>query len=255
MKQSNLILNLLSEGLRPTKIATAYNIPIGMVTQEIIKAIDERRVLRSRVLTTLEKKWQDELVVWFPAWKKKPCTASVEFVHRMLKDSNLDDFDLDAEEVRLYLLCFEKGFKDGEIYEVLCEIERTLHAKIKTLLMAAHGAQETGWWRKGVPLNVRLECVRKCEEDGECVSNLPYNYTTLINLKTIIEQNTTLFQSRLPLDASGKNPNMNAVSKGLTKLNKIRNRVMHPVGAAPPSEEDFFFVKEMQVKFDLTKWR
>jgi hypothetical protein len=44
-------------------------------------------------------------------------------------------------------------------------------------------------------------------------------------------------------------------SKSLDRLTKIRNKVMHPIGAIPPNEEDFFFVREMQEKFDLTKWR
>jgi hypothetical protein len=48
---------------------------------------------------------------------------------------------------------------------------------------------------------------------------------------------------------------MITISRELIKLNKIRNRVMHPIGAVPPTEEDFSFVKKMQAKLDLTKWR
>ena len=102
---------------------------------------------------------------------------------------------------------------------------------------------------------VRKKCAELHEDDTECLSSIPYNYTTLINLKDIIENDRELFQKRMPLGPTGKKPDMQAISKKLTRLNKIRNRLMHPVGATPPSEEDFFFVKEIQKEFNFAKWR
>jgi hypothetical protein len=255
MEQSNRILDLLSEGLRPLTIATACKTSIGLVTQELTKAIDGKRVQRSQVLATLDKQLQDQIAVYVPAWKKNPGTFSPQFIHTMLKDTNPDDFDLSIEEVRLYLLCFGKGFKSGQLYESLCEIERTLHTKIRLILIRKHGIEETGWWRKGVPEKVRLACVNLCETDADFSGNPPYSYTTLIHLKDIIEHNRTLFEHTLPVVPPSKKPDMKAVSSELAKLNKIRNKVMHPIGASPPTEEDFFFVNKMQATFDLTKWR
>ena len=257
MEPFNQILNLVTEAVRPSKIAAACNIPIALVTQQLTGAIHERRVPRSRVLATLEKKWQEEIAVWLPAWNKTPRRVSVEFIHEMLKDSNLSDFDVDVEELRLFLLCFEKGFKDGEIYEALCDIERTLHTKIRIILIEKHGDQGARWWRKGVPFGVREDCVNRWEKDADFIDYPPYSYTTLGQLHEILKckNNTDLFKVRLPLSANGKAPNMELMLKELGQLTGIRNKVMHPIGAAPPTEEDFFFVKEMQAKFDLTKWR
>jgi hypothetical protein len=255
MEQPNRILNLLSEGFRPSKIVEACNTPIALVVHQITDAINKHQVLRSRVLATLESKWQDELATWFPAWKKHPRAVSPEFIHEILTMSNSDDFDLDIEEVRLYLLCFEKGFTDGEMYEALCDIERTLHSKIRMVLIVEHGPQESGWWRIGVPKGVRLECVALREGDSEFDDNPAYSYTTLGQLGKIIEHNKDILKHRLPLGANGKTPNMEVISKDFSRLTKIRNRVMHPIGATPPTEEEFTFVKQMQAKFDLTKWR
>ena len=257
MEPFNQILNLVTEAVRPSKIAAACNIPIALVTQQLTSAIHERRVPRSRVLATLEKKWQEEIAVWLPAWNKTPRRIPIEFIHEMLRDSNLSDFDVTIEELGLYLLCFEKPFKDGEIYEAVCDIERTLHTKIRKVLMQAHRERSTDWWRKGVPSGVREECVIKWENDKEYVEYPPYNYTTLGHLHEILKcnENTPLFKSRLPLSANGNEPNMELILRDLQKLMKIRNKVMHPIGAAPPTEDEFFFVREMQAKLNLTNWR
>ena len=175
----------------------------------------------------------------------------------MLKESNPSDFDVGIEELGLYLLCSEMSFKDGELYEIICEIERTLHAKIKSVLVKKHGSRPSGWWRKGVPKGVRQKCVEEWEEEPDFVEYPPYHRTTLGELQVIIQsgENPDLFKSRLPLSANGKDPNMHTMFKELVQLTKIRNKVMHPVGATPATEDDFFFAREMQKKLDITKWR
>lgn len=259
MEQFDQILNLVTDLVRPSKIAAALNIPIAQVTQQLTTAIHERRVSRSRVRATLERQWQEEIAVWLPAWNKTPRRVSVELIHEILKGYKLSDFDVDLDELRLFLLCFEKGFEDGEIYEALCDIERTLHTKIRIILIETHGDKGASWWRKGVPSGVREDCVVRWEEekDADFVEYPPYTFTTLGQLREVLKYkpNTELFKARLPLSANGKAPNMELMLKDLDKLTKIRNKVMHPIGAAPPTEEDFFFVQEMQVKFNLTNWR
>jgi hypothetical protein len=256
MGQTNLILNLLFEGLRPSKIAAACGVTVDEVTGEIIKAIQERRVQRSQVLATL-KEWENEIAVWFPMWKQKPQARSLKFIYGMLKESNLAGFDLDIEEVKLCLLCLEKSFTEGEIYEALCEIERTLHTKIRLILIENYGAEEKGWWRQGVPLDVRQYCVELREKDDNSLSDPPYNFTTLGHLLKILQhnKNPNHFKTRLPLSANGKALEIRAVCDDLIRLAKIRNTVMHPIRASPPSEAEFFFVKEMRTKLEISKWR
>lgn len=266
MKQVTLMLNRLFEGYRLSEIANECNTSVTLVGEQISKAIREHRVTRSKVLATLAtipkvgESWHDQLAMWVPAWQKKPRKISAEFIHTALKDANQDSSlptcDLDLEEVKLYLLCFEKAFEEGELYEALCEIERTLHARIKQVLVNEHGINESGWWRKGVPVGVRQYCVELREKDSVFVGNPPYSYTTLGQLADILKtkDNQSLFKSRLPLGSNSKAPNMNVIFRELERLTKIRNRVMHPIGAAP-TEEEFFFVKRMQAKFDVAQWR
>ena len=39
----------------------------------------------------------------------------------------------------------------GDIYEWIYEIEVELHKYIRSILLLAHGDDEAGWWKHGVP--------------------------------------------------------------------------------------------------------
>jgi hypothetical protein len=280
--QESLILNLATEGLRAKKIASSQGFSIATVVDALAKAMEERRIKRSQVLSSLEEVWQKELAIWAPAWNRKPRKVSLGFIHEMLRESNLDasdvericrahqlgpehqiaSFDLGIEELGLYLLCFEKPFRDGEVYEALCEIERTLHAKVKAVLIENYGPHPSGWWRKGVLKDVRKKCVEEWEDEPDFVEYPPYHKTTLGQLQQIIQSakdskhpKKILFQARLPVVQKGRDPDMEVFKKEFSKLVSIRNKVMHPIGATPLNEDDLFFVKEMQAKLDVTKWR
>jgi len=72
------------------------------------------------------------------------------------------------------------------------------------------------------------------------------------DLGKIIESEWALFAERLPESVAKKKREF---GENLTTLNGIRNKVMHPVRSAPPSEEDLKFVKRMQETLHLSKWR
>ncbi len=196
-------------------------------------AINKRRIKRSQVLATLPKDWQEQISAWAQILDKKQMEKKrteqlTKIVFDVLKENNGSDFDLTINEFKLYLLCYEKPFEGGEIYELLCEIERTLHAKIKAILTEKYRDR---WWKDGIPLAVREECATRSERDREFLGHPAYDYITLGELKSILQTNSKLFKTRLPLDPTGKEPNMESVSKSLDRLTKIRNKVMHPIGA------------------------
>ncbi len=254
MEQAKLIQNQILEGLRPLEIAIQNKLLLKTVVEEIENAIDSRRIQRSQVLETLDEEWRKQIALYFPA-TQKPRPLSATLIHQILDESNLDSFDLETEEVRLYLKCFERPFKDGELYELVCEIERTLHTKIKLVLIDEYGESETGWWRKGVSLSIRQNCACLCEEDKSEEVQHPYNYTTLGQLKEILESKAGVFKNRLPFGPNGKPPNMQTLGEELGRFVRIRNRVMHPIGTVRASEDDFFFIRDLQAKLDVTKWR
>jgi hypothetical protein len=81
-----------------------------------------------------------------------------------------------------------------DLYVLICEIETLLHGFVKETLLSIYGDE---WWQKGIPLQIRKDCQIRKEEDST-PSNDPYQYTTLIDLKAIIEKKWAEFSVVLP---------------------------------------------------------
>jgi hypothetical protein len=268
MENSKQIVGLVSEGLSPSLIAKQCNLGVGLVIQEILKAVDAGQLLRSQVQSTLNADWLKAVGLFAQHRRKFPPVV----IQEMVKLSE-PDCGLDVEEIAFYMSYASKEFRAGETYELLSEIERTLHEQIRMILVEEivieeeeyetkeilwrRKAKETAWWRKGVPEKVRVDCARAREQDTQLVPEHPYSYTTLINLKEIICNKAKgkgwhLFKDRLPKSVAAHKDDF---EENLDRLNGIRNRVMHPVRGAPPSEEDLKFVRRMQETLHLSKWR
>lgn len=129
----------------------------------------------------------------------------------------------------------------GDMYEDLRGIEIAVHAMIRVALVEEYGDGENGWWRTGIPENVRAKCAERRERDPAEPSDA-YCYSDLLDLDAIIEHQWSLLQNQFPEYKS----NRKQLSKELRRLNQIRNKVMHPVRNWLPTEEDFDFVRHMQ---------
>lgn len=126
----------------------------------------------------------------------------------------------------------------GDLYDDVRQIEVGLHKMVREVLMRQFGDGESGWWRQGVPEAVRVKCQerREREQDDLCE---PYCYTDLLDLAKVIEAQWSLFKDSFPVPYGS---NRKAFIEALARLNRIRNKVMHPVRGIVPSEEDFDFV-------------
>ena len=129
----------------------------------------------------------------------------------------------------------------GDLYDDVRHIEVTIHALIRDILVRRHGDGEAGWWRKGVPEAVRVKCQDRRERDADEPCD-PYCYTDLLDLAKIIETQWSLFKDRFPTRYSS---NRKALLDDLGRLNRIRNKVMHPVRGVAPAEDDFDFVRAL----------
>lgn len=243
------IIGLVSEGVGPSVISKRLGLSFGSVAQAIRAAVDAGQLQRSQVQATLDESWLQLI----GAMAKNP-RISAEQMPNTLR-AIYPDCDLDIEGVKFYLAYSGKEFRAGETYELLSEIERTLHKQIERILKQKYGEEEADWWRRGVPENVRQDCVKLRESDSEFSGDPPYAYTTLIHLKSIIDKEWPLFEKRLPEPVVKSKQGKQGIMDDLRKLNGVRNRVMHPVRGAPPTEEDLKFVKRMQEALQLSKWR
>jgi hypothetical protein len=132
----------------------------------------------------------------------------------------------------------------GDMYEDVRRIEITVHERIRDALVRGYGDGETGWWRQGVPEKVRVKCQERRETDIDDPCE-PFCYSDLLDLNAILEDKWTLLRDLFPDYTS----NRKQLSKDLQQLNRIRNKVMHPVRGFVPGEEDFDFVHRLQRSF------
>ena len=247
MEKSHQVTASLSEGLSLSDIASRYGVSLGDVIKAVEKEVHAGRLLKSQVQPALNQDWLRDLGSLAKHWQKLSAEKREEMVKLLAPDC-----ELDREGVEFYITYAGKEFRAGEIYELLCEIERTLHAEVRRALVEHYGSKETEWWREGVKETVRVACHRARETDSGFSEDEPYAYTTLIDLKDILDDQWKLFQGLLPKNATEKKPEL---MKELQSLNAIRNRVMHPVRSKPPTEKDFILVKRMWETLHISKWR
>jgi hypothetical protein len=153
--------------------------------------------------------------------------------------------------VNLYDIYLLFRFTLGDMYELISDIELFLHKIIINSLRNEYGSGEKGWWRKGVPTKIRSQCAMAYEEDDEPADE-PFCYANFIHLQKIIDKNWMLFSTILPKQVI---INKNAFLKKFIRLNKIRNKVMHPIKSLPLTEDDFEFVKEFHRSIAREKWQ
>jgi len=136
------------------------------------------------------------------------------------------------------------------MYQLIYHVEVELHRIVHTILIQEHGIEKAAWWRVGVPEQVRLQCVSARESDPSPAED-PFCYTTFIHLKRILDSNWRATLPRLPKELAREK---HAFLKGLEGLNAIRNRVMHPCKAMPPTEDDFLSVHAFISVARLEEW-
>ncbi len=132
----------------------------------------------------------------------------------------------------------------GDMYEDFRTIEITIHHKIRKALIIQYGEGESGWWRQGVPERVRIKCQERREQDPDEPCD-PFCYSDLLDFAAIFKDQWSLLKDLFPHYAA----NRKQLLKDLRQLNRLRNKVMHPVRGLVPDEQDFDFIRGLQRSF------
>jgi len=221
----------LREGLCPSEIAGRMGISVKSVIQYLRTRVGEGSLRLS-----------DLYFSWSPEKREILQNAARG---RYPDDRLLTANALCRDELELFQSLRSSGVFRGDLYEYLSETEIRIHRLVQARRKREFGPDEDGWWRKGIPKNIRKECVSRREEDDE-PSDVPFAYTTLIDLSTVISKNWSLFQSEVP---KNYRVDRKRLEGDLVRLNQIRNAVMHPVKERKWSEDEFVFVRRMCALF------
>jgi hypothetical protein len=231
---------LLNQGLSPSQIAKQMGISIDSVMGYLYNQVGEGEIRRSDILFTVGA-------------ETRRAVEEVERTHGRLARGEFQRAvkrsyaGVNAEEAWVYANLRQPEVYLGDMYWMICTVEDFLHHYIRETLERGYGSD---WWRKGIPENIRVKCAEDHERDAEPAAE-PYCYTTLVHLKDVFEKRWDLFSKLLP---PGPSSDRKRFLSGLTKLNQIRNRVMHPSKGITPQEDDFRFVHEFLSFIDVATW-
>jgi hypothetical protein len=225
------------EGLGPAQIAQSWKLSTRDAIEVIYIAIGEGLIRQSDVLFALTPVFGPHL---HSCLDSKPTTLST--LLRVLKVEH------DRDELELYLRLQKRRVYIHDTFELLTDLERKLHREIRSRLREKLGGAEAAWWGRGVPESVRRSCAATREHESD-FSDHPYNYTTLLDLQTILDKKWKLFQPLLPTWQK------NEFLKKFDRLNGIRNQVMHPVREQPPTIGDYEFVRAIWNQLNTPPWR
>ncbi len=234
MSRPREVAKLLLEGLSPSLIARKLDISTGSVRNYLMTAVGEGLIRRSDILYGIDRELRNRIdrVILTTA---RFDSASVRI--KLYKSG----FECDRAEMEMYLMFRDRKVFLGDLYEFIVTIESTLHRNLKKILGQKFGVDESGWWRKGIPEKVRISCSESRERDQSFFGDA-YNYTNFIQLWEIIDHNWSVMSTWLPhiLVADKKR-----LRENFTKLNTIRNKVMHPTRLDAITEEDFEFARSL----------
>lgn len=238
------VATLLQEGLGPAQIATRLGISINSVRQYLWVAVGEGLIRRSDVLFSLPKPLRQSVE---RALRSGKCADIFALQGSLFKEK----VAYKREEVEMLWTLTTTRAGHGDLYEYITSAEKLLHERIRQVLTSTFGESESGWWRKGIPEKVRLDCRTAQEKDTEADPD-PFAYTTLIHLREILDRHWPLFQDRLPKEIV---TNKKEFLSDLENLNGVRNRVMHPTRLHHICDADFEFAREMHRKLRAEAWR
>lgn len=219
---------LLRQGLDPSAIAKQMGISVGSVIQYLRTQVGEGSLRLS------------DLYFSFPPEKRKILQAHIQ-KGAYTDDHYLRSNGLSRDELELFESLRSQRVFSGDMYEYTSLAEVAIHNLVRTILEREFGADENGWWRQGIPSNIRAKCATRREEDEE-PCDCAYAYTTLIELSTLILKNWQAFAGALPKEYAA---NRRHLESDFIRLNRIRNSIMHPVKERKWSEGDFEFVRRI----------
>lgn len=231
------IIHLLATGLTPSRIAQQLKRSIDDVIREIRVRVGEGELQFSEIYFNLSDDKREAVNVADD--EEKACGTP---------DTNrLGNKELSLEDFTFYQSIRQRHVFAGDLYVHISESELSIHDFVFDALKRRFGTGEAGYWREGVPLPVRQRCQAWREEDIFAPRE-PFQYTTLIDLSTIITKQWGVFAAIVPDEYKTSKRNLAA---DLARLNSIRNTVMHPVQRRRWSEDDFAFARRIHAAFQI----
>ena len=235
-------VEMLKQGMSPSQIATSRGVTLTTILAYLNEMVGRGIIRRSDIFFAIPADHRNAILSELSTGK----TSATWKIAERLKRKGIDVTKDDVTIIQEY---GDSGQALGDIYEYIRTIEVRLHQLIRKCLENEFGLDDNGWWRQGVPQNIRGRCGERREMEDYDLTEHAYCYTDLIDLKEIINKNWNIFSNRFPRDST---KNKKQLMQDFERLNLIRRMVMHPVRGNIPSEDDFAFLRVIKSRLGFT---
>ena len=137
----------------------------------------------------------------------------------------------------------------SDLYNDIAKLEKKFNVFIREILISHFGKSEEGWWRRGIKKELRAELMGSREMDDDPAEDA-FCYLSFIHIKDILKSNWGIFSLYFGKDAVR---DKNKFLDSLTRVNAIRNQVMHPIKNAKFTYSDFELVHSWLRTLDLAE--
>jgi len=230
------VLQMLRNGMNPREIASERGVTLATILGYLDQLVGRGQLRRSDILFSVPAEVRQPILDKVSDGRSQ----SISAVMGRLERSGLV---VDEDDILIVQKYSDAAHALGEIYEDIRTIEVGLHNLIRIALEEDFGSEEAGWWRQGIPRDIRVKCQQRREEEETDPAPEPYCYTDLIDLRAILDKQWPILSRHLPNQATG---DKKMLLSDLMRLNQIRRMVMHPVRGGVPSEYDFEFLRSLK---------
>lgn len=186
-----------------------------------------------------------------------PMLPRLEEAEKIVVDTfntNLTELPWNAWDQNLYKAYLEfsnDNFLRADLYWEIANLEIMFNHFIREVLKKHYGENEKDWWRKGLTKELRAELVSRLEMDDDPAKDA-LCYMTFIDIKVILDKNWGIFVVNFPKEVKNDKKRFLGL---LTKINALRNQVMHPIKRAKHTYADFELVRNISrdVEFGCQK--
>ena len=240
------VLRMLKDDcLSPGEIAASRGVTLATILGYLNQMVGEGRLRRSDILFSVSSEKRSLIARALADGKSRQPWAVLRRLRRLASGSSVTEADMTV--VSRY---GSAGHSLGDMYEDIRTIEVGLHGLIRQGLEHEFGSGESGWWRQGIPVKIRQDCVLRREEDPTPALE-PFCYTDLIDLGTILDKQWKVLSRYLPQPVAN-DKNKKPLLAELRDLNRVRRMVMHPVRGGAPCEQDFESLRSLRSRLGFS---
>ena len=222
---------LLLAGYNPVEIMAQMSLTRSTVMQYLYHQVGVGAIRRTDILHSIPEDTRSDIEALIK--ELNTTYTGTLYIQALMKGLKVS-----RDLLEIYMELRDNRIARGDMYELISDVEATLHQFIKSILFLEYGPDEKGWWRKGIPAQIRAACAEARENDPE-PGDEPFNYTTFIHLHDILDKQWRVFSKFIPKPLAS---NKKGFLGKFARLNTIRNCIMHPVKGLPLTDADFNLV-------------